>query len=130
MEPSIIILKDKDRDKPLAGSGVTLEATIPDLTIRTGTDQEIMHHLDLVFLLEMIMPWIRLPLSIKPQMTRNARNTERLADASNAGSKATLFVTAPIKRHALVQLALFKLKMTTNQLSLKLPPHLCPSLHE
>jgi len=125
MGPSIqVILKDKDRDKPLDGSGVALEVTIPDLTIRTGVDQKIVHHLDLIFLLKMIMPWICLPLSVKPQTTRNVRNTERLADALNMESKATLFAIVPIKRHALVQLTLFKSKRTTNRSSPKLLPHL------
>jgi len=130
MELSITALKDKDRDKPLDRSGIALEATIPDLTIRTGTDQKIAYHLDLVFLPKMITLWICLPLSVKPQTTKNARNTKRLADASNAGSKATLFAIVPIKRHTLAQLALFKSKMTTNWLSLKLPPHLHLSLRE
>ena len=120
----LVVLKDKDRDKPLDGSGIALEATSLDLTIRTGADQEIAHHLDLVFLLEMTMPWICPPSSIKPQTTKNTKNTKRLVNASNVGSKATLFMTVPIKRHMLVQLALFKSKTMTNQLSLKLPPHL------
>ena len=130
MEPSIIVLKDKDRDKPLDGSGVALEATTLDLTTRTGTDQEITHHLDHTFPPKMIMLWIHLPLFAKPPMTRNTRNTKRPVDASNVESKATLFTIVPIKRHALAQLALFKSKMTTNRLSPKLPPHLHLLLHE
>jgi len=124
MEPSTIVLKDKDRDKLPAGSGVALEATTLDLTIRTGADQEIAHHLNLIFLLKMITPWIRPPLSVKPQTTRNTRNTKRPADASNVESKATLFAIVPKKRHALVQLTLSKSKMTINWSSPKLFPHL------
>jgi len=130
MGPLTTILKDKDKDKLLDGSGIAQEAITLDPTIRTGADQEIAHHLNHAFPLEMITLWIRLPLSAKPQTTRNVRNTKRLADASNAGSKATLFVIVPIKRHALEQLVLFKSKMTTNQLSPKLLPHLCLLLHE
>jgi len=74
---STIVLKDKNKDKLLDGSGVALEATILDPTIRTGTDQGIAHLLDHVFPLEMTMLWT-LPLSsIRLQMTKNARNTER-----------------------------------------------------
>jgi len=125
MEPSIpAILKDKDKGKTLDGSGIALEATTLDPTIRTGTDQEIMHHLDHASLLKMIMQWIHPPLSAKLQTRKNMRNTERLADASNAESKATLFTIVPTKRHALVQLILFKLKMTTSQSSPKPLPHL------
>jgi len=130
MEPSTIVLKDKDKDKLLDGSGVTLEATIPDPTIRTGADQEIAHHLDHVFPLEMTMQWT-LPLSFaKLQMTKNARNTERWADVLNVENRATWFATVPIKRHALKQLTPFKSKMTRNQPLPKLLPHLCPSLCE
>ena len=126
MGPStVIILKDKDRDKPLDGSGVTLVATTQDLTIRTGADQEIAHNpLDHVFLLKMIMPWICLLLSTKLQMTKNVRNTEKLADALNAESKATSFAIVPTKRCMLIQLTLFKSKMMTNWLSLRPLPHL------
>ena len=131
MGPSIlVVLKDKDRDKLLDGSGITLEATTPDPTIRIGADQEIAHLLNHIFLLKMIMLWILLPLSTKLQMTKNVRSIERRADALNVESKAILFAIVPIKRHALVQLALFKSKMTTNQLSLKPLPHLHLSLRE
>jgi len=122
------ILKDKDRDKTLDRSGVTLEATIPDPTIRTGVDQEIAHPLDHVFLLEMITLWILLPLSTKLQMTKNAKNTKRRVDALNVESKVTLSVIVPIKRRALIQLVPFKLKTMTNQLFPKPLPHLCHSL--
>jgi len=89
MGPSTIALKDKDKGKLLVGSGVALEATIPDPTIRIGADQEIVHLLDHIFPLEMTMLWT-LPLSsIKPQTTKNARNTRRQADALNVESKAT-----------------------------------------
>ena len=89
MGPSTIALKDKDKGKLLVGSGIALEATIPDPTIRTSADQEIVHLLDHVFPLEMTMPWI-LPLSsVKPQTTKNVKNTERWADASNVENKAT-----------------------------------------
>ena len=128
MGPSIPVeLKDKDKGKTLDGSGIALEATTPDLTTRTGMDQEIAYHLDLIFLLKMTMLWICLPLSTKPQMTKNVKSIERPANALNAESKATLFTTVPTKRHALVQLALFKSKMTTNQSFPKLL-HLCLSL--
>jgi len=130
MGPLTIILKDKDKDKLLDGSGIALEATTLDLTTRTGADQEIVHHLDHAFPLETIMQWIRLPLFAKPQTTKNVRNTERLADASNAESKATLSAIVPIKRHELVQLALFKSKMTTNRSPPKHLPHLCLLLRE
>jgi len=86
---SIIVPKDKDKGKLLVGSGVTPEATIPDPTIKTGADQEIVHPLDHVFLLEMTMLWTLLLSSAKLQMTKNARNTERQADASNVENKAT-----------------------------------------
>ena len=123
---AVITHKDRDRDKPLDGSGATLEAITTRIpTIRIGVDKEIMHNPpDHVFLLKMITPWICLPLSVKLQMTKNARNTAKQADASNAESKATLFATVLTKRHALVQLVLFKSKMTTNLLSLILPPQL------
>jgi len=126
MELSITVLKDKDRDKLLDGSGVALEAITPDPITRTGADQEIAHHLDHVFPLEMIMLWIHPPLSVKPQTTKNTRNTERPVDALNVENKATSFVIVPTKRHMLVQLVLFKSKMMTNRLSLKplLHPHL------
>jgi len=89
MELSTTELKGKDRDKPLDGSGVALEATIPDSTTRTGADQEIVHLLNHIFPLEMTMLWT-LPLSsAKLQMTKNVRNTERWVDASNVESKAT-----------------------------------------
>jgi len=89
MELSTIILKDKDKDKLLDRSGITLEATIPDPTIRTGADQEIAHLLNHVFPLEMTTLWI-LPLSsTKLQMTKNVRNIEKRVDASNVESKAT-----------------------------------------
>ena len=120
---SIIVPKDKDKGKLLVGSGVALEATIPDPTIRIGVDQEITHLLDHAFLLEMIMLWTLPLLSAKLQTTKNVRNTEKPADASNVGSKATLSAIVPTKRHALELLALFKLKMMTNQLSPKLPSH-------
>jgi len=119
------VLKDKDRDKTLDRSGVTLEATIPDPTIRTGVDQEITHPLDHVFLLKMIMLWILLPLSAKLQMTKNAKNTKRWVDASNVESKVTSSMIVPIKRHALIQLVPFKSKTMTNQLFPKPLPHLC-----
>jgi len=89
MGPLTIVPKDKDKGKLLDGSGVALETTTPDPTIRTGADQEIAHLLDHVFPLEMTTLWT-LPLSsAKLQMTKNAKNTERWADASNVGSKAT-----------------------------------------
>jgi len=89
MGSSTIAPKDKDKGKLLDGFGIAPEATIPDPTIKTGADQEIAHLLDHIFPLEMTMLWI-LPLSsAKPQMTKNARNTERWADALNVGSKAT-----------------------------------------
>jgi len=89
MELSTIVLKDKDKGKLLDGSGVALEATTLDPTIKTGADQEIVHLLDHVFPLEMTTLWI-LPLSsIKLQMTKNVRNTERQVDALNVESKAT-----------------------------------------
>jgi len=115
----VIRPKDKDKDRPLDGSGVTPEATTLVLITRTGADKEIVHNpLDHVFFPKTIMLWIHPLLSAKPQTTKNARNTARQADASNVESKATLSMIAPIKRHALVQLAPSKLKMTTNQLSL------------
>jgi len=106
-------------------------ATTLDPTIRTGADKEIaLNPLDHAFLLKTIMLWIRLLLSTKPQMTKNARSTARWADALNAENKVTLFVIAPIKRHALVQLALSKLKMMTNQSPLTPLPQLRLLLHE
>ena len=111
---SITILKDKDRDKLLDGSGIALEAITLDPTTRTGADQEIVHHPDHVSPLKMITPWICLLSFAKPQTTKNAKNTKRLADASSAENKAISFMTAPIKRHALVLLTPFKSKMTTN----------------
>jgi len=118
MELSIpITSKDKGKDKPLDGSGIALVATTPDLTIRIGTDQEIAHNLlDHVFPFKMIMLWICPLLSAKPQMTKNTKSTERQADALNVENKATLSATVLIKRHMLVQSALSKLKMTTDQL--------------
>ena len=114
-----IIPKDKDKDKPLDGSGITLVATTQDLTIRTGVDQEIVYNLlNHAFLLKMITPWIYLLLSAKPLMTKNVKNIERLVNALNAENKATLSATVLTKRHALVQLIQFKLKMTISQLSL------------
>jgi len=92
-------------------------------------DQEIVHLLNHVFLLEMIMPWILPPLSAKLQMTKNVRSTERQVDASNVENKVTLFAIVPTKRHTLVQLAPFKLKTMRNQSPPKLP-HLCLSLCE
>jgi len=88
MERSITIPKDKDKDKLLDGSGVTLEAITPDLTTRTGADQEIAHLLDHIFLPEMTMLWTLPPSSARLQMTKNARNTKRQADASNVENKA------------------------------------------
>jgi len=85
---STIVPKDKDKGKLLVGSGIALEATIPDPTIRTGTDQEIAHLLDHIFPLEMTMLWTLPQSFVKLQTTKNARNTERLADASNVESKA------------------------------------------
>jgi len=127
----VIIPKDKDRDKTLDGSGVALVAITLVPTIKTGVDQEIVHNPpDHVFLPKMITPWIHPLLSVKPQMIKNMRSTARWANALNVESKATLSVTAPIKRHVLVQLAPFKLKMTTNRLSLTLSLQLCPSLHK
>jgi len=88
MERSITVPKDKDKDKLLDGSGVALEAITPDPTTKTGADQEIVHLLDHVFPLEMTMLWT-LPLSsVRPQTTKNVRNTEKRADASNVESKA------------------------------------------
>ena len=130
MELLITILKDKDKDKLLDGSGIALEATTLDPITRTGTDQEIAHHLDHVSPLKMITRWIHPLLSAKPQTTKNTRNTEKPVNALNAENKATSFTIVPIKRHVLVQLALFKLKMMTNRLSLKLPLHLCLLLRE
>jgi len=130
MEPSITVLKDKDKDKLLDGFGVTLEATTLDPIIRIGADQEIAHLLDHVSLLGMIMPWILLLSSAKPPMTKSAKNTKRQVDASNVESKVTLFAIVPTKRHALEQLVLFKSKMTINQSLPKLPPHLHLSLHK
>ena len=130
MGPLTIVPKDKDKGKLLDGFGVAWEATTLDSTIKTGADQDIMHHLDHAFPLETIMLWIHLPLSEKPQMTRNTKNTERPADALNAENKAILFAIVPIKRRALVQLAPFKSKMMTNRLSLKFLPHLRLSLHK
>jgi len=88
MERSIPVPKDKDKDKLLDGFGVALEAITPDPTIRIGVDQEIVHLPDRVFLLEMTMLWIHLLSFVKPQMTKNTRNTERWADASNVENKA------------------------------------------
>ena len=99
MEPrQITVLKDKDKDKPLDGSGVALMAITKDLTTRIGADQEIVHNPpghDSP--LEMTMRWIHPPSSEKRLTTRNVRNTVRLADASNAESKATSFAIAPIR---------------------------------
>jgi len=117
-----VVLKDKDKGKTLDGFGVALEAITLDPTTRTGADQEIMHLLDHIFLLEMIMLWIRPPLFAKPRMIKNARSTKRLADASNAGSKATSSAIVPTRKYVLVQLALYKSKMMTNRSSLT--PHL------
>ena len=115
--------KDKDRDRLLDGPGVALVATTLHPTIRTGMDKEItLNPLNHAFLLKTTTLWICLPLSTKPQTTKNTRNTERQANASNAESKATLSATVLTKRHALVQLAPFKLKMITNQSPLT--PHL------
>ena len=89
MECSTIVPKDKDKGKLLVGSGIALEATTPDPTIRTGADQEITHLLNHVFPLKMTMLWI-LPLSsAKPQTTKNTRNIGRRANALNVESKAT-----------------------------------------
>ena len=125
-----IVPKDKDRDKLLDGSGVALEATIPDPTIRIGADQEIAHLLDHVFPLKMIMPWIPLLLSAKQQTTKNMKNTERQVNASNVENKATSFVIVLTRRHALAQLVPSKLKMMRNQPLPSPPPHLRLSLHE
>jgi len=126
-----IILKDKDSNKPLDGPGIALVATTLDPTIRTGADKEIvLNPLDHAFLLKMIMLWICLPLSAKPQMTKNMRSTARQANALNVENKVTLFAIAPIKRHALIQLALSKLKITTNQSPLTPLLQLCLLLHE
>jgi len=123
--------KDKNKGRPLDGSGTVPEATTQVPTTRTGADQEIPHNLpDYVSPPEMIMPWIYLPLSVKLQTTKNARSIARQADALNAESKATLSTIAPIKRHVLVQLALSKSKMTTSQSSLTPLPQLCLSLCE
>ena len=130
MERSITIPKDRDKDKLLDGSGIALEATTLDPTIRTGADQEIAHHPDHVFLLKMTMPWILLQLSTKLQMTKNARNTKRQVDVLNVENKVILFATVPTKRCVLVQLAPFKLKTTRNQPPLKLIPRLRLSLCE
>jgi len=76
--PIAIVPKDKDRDRPLDGSGAALEATIQVPTTKTGADQEIMHNpLNHIFLLEMITPWIHLLLSAKPQTTKNVRSTAK-----------------------------------------------------
>jgi len=128
MELSITEPKDKDRGKLLDGSGVALEATIPDPTIRTGADQEIVHLLDHVSLLEMIMLWTLPLLFAKPQTTKNKRNTKRPADVSNVENKVISFATVPIKRHMLKPLALFKSKRMTNRSPPKPPPHLYLSL--
>ena len=86
-----IVLKDKGQGKLLDRSGVALVAITKDLTTRTGADQEIAYNpLDHAFLLEMTMPWIRLLLSAKQPMTKNAKNTARLVDALNVENKATL----------------------------------------
>ena len=124
MELSITVLKDKDRGKLLDGSSIALEATTLDPTTRTGADQEIMHHLDHVFLLEMIMLCIPPPSSAKLQTIKNVRSTERQANALNAGNKVILFMIVLTKRHVLVRLAPFKSKTTRNQLPLNLLPHL------
>ena len=123
----LVVLKNKDRGKPLDGSGVALEATTLDPTIRTGADQEIVHLLNHVSLLEMITPWILPLLSTRLQTTKNAKNTERQADVSNVGNKVILFVIVLTKRHAFI---LFKLKTMRNQPLPKLLPHLCLSLHK
>ena len=120
---STIVSKDKDKGKLLVGSGVALEATILDPTIKTGTDQEIVHLLNHVSPPEITMLWILLLSSARLQMTKNVRNTKRWADALNVGSKVTLFAIVPTKRHVLELLALFKSKMTTSWSSPKLPPH-------
>jgi len=76
--PAAIAPKDKDRDRPLDGSGAALEEIMLDPTTKTGTDQEIAHNLpDHILLPKTIMPWIHLLLSTKPQMTKNVRNTTR-----------------------------------------------------
>ena len=56
MGPSIPVeLKDKDKGKTWDRSGIALEATTQDLTIKIGTDQEIAHNpLNHVFLPKMI----------------------------------------------------------------------------
>ena len=55
--PAVIVLKDKDRGRPLDGSGAALEATTLVPTTRTGADQEIMHNLpNHIFLPKMITP--------------------------------------------------------------------------
>jgi len=89
MERLITVPKDKDKDKLLDGSGVVLEAIIPDPIIRTGVDQEIVHLLDHIFPLKMIMLWTLPLLSAKPQTTKNVKNIGRRADALNVENKAT-----------------------------------------
>jgi len=106
---TVIVPKDKDRDRPLDGSGAALAATTLDPTIKTGMDKEIAHNpLDHIFLPKMTTPWIHPLLSTKLQMTKSVRNTARQADASNVENKATLSVIVLTKRHMLVQLALFR----------------------
>ena len=74
--PPVIALKDKDRDKLLDGSGITLEATTKAPTIRTGMDQGIAHNpLDHIFLPKMTMQWTCPLSSIKQPMTKNAKST-------------------------------------------------------
>ena len=108
MEPSTTVLKDKGKGKTLDGFGVALEATTLDPTTKTGTEQEITHHLDYVSLLKMIMPWIHPLSSAKLRMTKNARNTAKRADALNVESRDILFATVLTRKHALVQLVQFK----------------------
>ena len=100
MGPLIIVPKDKDKDKTLDGFGVAPEATTLDLTTRTGADQEIVHYLDHVFLLEMITQWICPLLSAKPRTTKNKRNTAKLVDALNAESKAISSTIVPTRKYA------------------------------
>ena len=111
----VIDLKGKDKDKLLDGSGVALVATTKDLTTRTGADQEIAHNpLDHIFPLEMTMQWIHPRLSVKQPMTKNAKNIERLVDASNAENKATSLAIVLTRNPVFARLVLSKFKMTMN----------------
>ena len=116
MEPlQTIAPKDKDRDRPLDGFGVALVATTKDPIIKTGADQEIAHNpRDHAFPLEMTMLWIRPLSSAKQRMTKNARNTARLVDASNAENKDISFAIVPTRNLVSVRLALSRFKTIMN----------------